>query len=442
MKLLRTALLAALLAAAPAFADTTFTYQGELTNSTVLANGNYDFRFILYSADLGGSQIGPIVTRSSVAVSQGVFTVPLDFGSVFGSEARFLEIAVKASGAPGYTLLSPRQPLTPASNALGLVLPYSTTFDAPDAGLALTNTGNGEVLRLISQADGYNITAFGNSAGGGIYSSVGANSQHSALAAYNAGTNPNTRYAAEFESISGSANRTAFYVRTNGTSGQALDAEVNANTTSAAIYARTTSNQNGSYAGRFGGPVSVECAAANCNTTYALRVIGNMNVQGTLSKSAGSFKIDHPLDPEGKFLSHSFVESPDMKNLYDGVVTLDANGNARVEMPDWFEALNQEFRYQLTGIGAASPNAYIAEEIKENHFIIASGTPYAKISWQVTGTRHDAYARAHRIPVEEDKRAEDKGRYLTPEAFGKSRERSIYRESEGHPAINPPARVP
>jgi hypothetical protein len=74
-------------------------------------------------------------------------------------------------------------------------------------------------------------------------------------------------------------------------------------------------------------------------------------------------KIDHPLDPANKYLSHSFVESPDMKNVYDGVVVLDYNGEAVIDLPDWFAALNKDFRYQLTAIGAPGPNLYIAEEI-------------------------------------------------------------------------------
>lgn len=439
MKRLRSILLTSLLATAFATsceAATTFTYQGELTSSTMLANGNYDFRFILYSADLGGMQIGPIVTRNGVIVTQGVFTVPLDFGAEFGSEDRYLEIAVKASGGPTYTLLSPRQALTPATHALGLVLPLSAAATTADYALTLSNLGDGEALRLYSNGDQPTLTSFANGTGGGVTSIVGNSSQRSAFTGYSSATQ---RYAAELELTNAASIRAAIYARTAGT-GQAIDAEVNGNTTATALYARTTSNQSSSYAGRFSGPVSVECAAASCNGTHALRVTGNTQVVGTLSKSAGSFKIDHPLDPEGKYLSHSFVESPDMKNLYDGVVTLDGNGNARVQMPDWFEALNREFRYQLTGIGAASPNAYVAEEIRDNSFIIAGGTPYAKISWMVTGTRHDAYAEKYRIPVEEPKGTAEKGRYLAPEAFGKSAERAIVRD-EHAPAILPPARV-
>lgn len=150
------------------------------------------------------------------------------------------------------------------------------------------------------------------------------------------------------------------------------------------------------------------------DSSYAGEFYGNVYVSGTLSKTAGSFKIDHPLDPANKYLSHSFVESPDMKNIYDGVVKLDEHGEAVVNLPAWFEALNKEFRYQLTSIGGPGPNLYIAEEVSGNHFKIAGGVPNGKVSWQVTGVRHDAYANAHRIPVEEDKPAALRGTYISP----------------------------
>jgi hypothetical protein len=141
---------------------------------------------------------------------------------------------------------------------------------------------------------------------------------------------------------------------------------------------------------------------------------GNLKVTGNIVKAGGSFKIDHPVDPANKYLSHSFVESPDMKNIYDGVVMLDGTGEAIVTLPNWFEPLNQDFRYQLTAIGAPGPNLYIAKEIQGNSFSIAGGTAGMKVSWQVTGIRHDAWATAHRIPVEEDKPATERGTYLHP----------------------------
>jgi hypothetical protein len=145
---------------------------------------------------------------------------------------------------------------------------------------------------------------------------------------------------------------------------------------------------------------------------------GGVQINGTLTKSAGSFKIDHPLDPANRYLSHSFVESPDMMNIYNGVVVLDGKGEAWVALPDWFEQLNRDFRYQLTAIAAPAPKLYVANEISGNRFKIAGGKQGGKVSWQVTGVRKDAYAEAHRIKVEEDKPLGERGYYLHPEVFG------------------------
>jgi hypothetical protein len=153
---------------------------------------------------------------------------------------------------------------------------------------------------------------------------------------------------------------------------------------------------------------------------YAGYFAGNAHVSGTLSKGAGSFKIDHPLDPENKYLQHSFVESPDMMNVYNGNVTLGANGEATVTLPDYFEVLNKDFRYQLTAIGTPGPNLYIASKVANNQFRIAGGNSGMEVSWQVTGIRQDPYANANRIEVEVVKNANERGKYVHPEAWGKS----------------------
>jgi len=159
---------------------------------------------------------------------------------------------------------------------------------------------------------------------------------------------------------------------------------------------------------------------------------GNVSVHGTLTKNGGSFKIDHPLDPGGKWLSHSFVESPDMKNIYDGVVTLDERGEATVEMPEWFEALNRDFRYQLTSLSGLQ-NVAVAKEISHNRFTIQSEKPRSRVSWQITGIRHDAYANAHRIPVVQEKPQAAQGKYLHPELFGKSISKSADQQAYLYP---------
>ena len=170
----------------------------------------------------------------------------------------------------------------------------------------------------------------------------------------------------------------------------------------------------------------------NAVTAMTIDSSGDVNIKGNISKGGGSFKIDHPLDPANKYLYHSFVESPDMMNIYNGVIALDANGEAVVDLPDWFEALNRDFRYQLTAVGAPGPNLYIAEEVASNHFKIAGGKPGSKVSWQVTGIRQDAYANAHRIPTEEEKPLHEQGHYLHPELFGAGPEQTVgYNERSG-----------
>lgn len=162
----------------------------------------------------------------------------------------------------------------------------------------------------------------------------------------------------------------------------------------------------------------VEFTSGNVHVGGHLSVDGNLSVNGILSKGAGSFKIDHPLDPMNKFLYHSFVESPDMKNIYDGTVITDDGGNATVDLPAYFEALNKDFRYQLTAMGQFA-QAIVSEEISNNKFSIKTDKPNVKISWQVTGIRKDAYAEKNRIVPEVEKSKEEKGKYLYPEAFEK-----------------------
>ena len=138
-------------------------------------------------------------------------------------------------------------------------------------------------------------------------------------------------------------------------------------------------------------------------TLPEVEVFGDLSITGSLSKGGGGFKIDHPLEPEKKYLSHSFVESPDMMNVYNGKIELNKEGEAWVQLPDYFEALNRDFLYQLTPIGAPAPSVFVAETISDNRFKIAGGPAGVLIFWQVTGVRKDTWAEANRIQVEESK---------------------------------------
>jgi hypothetical protein len=158
---------------------------------------------------------------------------------------------------------------------------------------------------------------------------------------------------------------------------------------------------------------------------------GNLDVTGAISAGVKAFKIDDPVDPANKFLYHASVESSEMKTIYDGSVTLDAQGEAQVQLPEWFEAVNGDFRYQLTCVGGYAP-VYIAQKISNHAFKIAGGTPGLEVDWQVTGVRHDAYAQSHPLKVEVEKPAHERGYYLHPELFGQPPEKSL--EWADHPA--------
>jgi hypothetical protein len=151
---------------------------------------------------------------------------------------------------------------------------------------------------------------------------------------------------------------------------------------------------------------------------------GHVGVTGSLSKGGGSFRIDHPLDPSNRILQHSFVESPDMLNIYNGVMTADAKGEATVTLPAWFMALNRDFRYGLTPIGEFAP-LYVKEKVAGGRFTIAGAKPGQEVSWQLTGIRQDAWANANRIEVELDKPGAQQGQYLHPVEHGQPRSAGV-----------------
>ena len=182
-----------------------------------------------------------------------------------------------------------------------------------------------------------------------------------------------------------------------------------------ALYARSK-NTGSAFAGYFVGDVYIN---------------GNFDVVGTVSANVKAFKIDHPQDLENKYLYHSCVESPDMKNIYDGVITTNAEGLATVELPPYFEALNKDFRYQLTCIGDFA-QAIVSKKIANNTFVIHTDKPNIEVSWQVTGIRKDAYAEAHRLIPEVEKTPDERGKYLNPELYGQPETQKIGYQIEQH----------
>ncbi|VXB93840.1 conserved exported hypothetical protein [Flavobacterium sp. 9AF] len=152
-----------------------------------------------------------------------------------------------------------------------------------------------------------------------------------------------------------------------------------------------------------------------------VNINGDLNITGNIAKGSGTFKIDHPLNPKNQYLIHSFVESPEMMNIYSGNVKTDNNGYVTVTLPAYFEAANKDFRYQLTTIGTFA-QAIIKEKVSGNKFVIQTSIPNVEVSWQITAVRADKFANENRIVPEKEK--EFKGTYLHPELYGAGKEQS------------------
>jgi len=163
---------------------------------------------------------------------------------------------------------------------------------------------------------------------------------------------------------------------------------------------------------------------------YGVYSTGNFGASGTKA-----FRIDHPADPENKYLLHYCAEGPEAINFYRGTVTLDATGSATVELPSYFAAINTDPSYTLTAIGAPMPALFISRQIDAAalaegaaaepgrpiplcSFDISGGVPGAKVSWRIEAARNDRWVRAHGTPVETLKDAAEAGTYQHPDLYG------------------------
>jgi hypothetical protein len=186
------------------------------------------------------------------------------------------------------------------------------------------------------------------------------------------------------------------------------------------------------------GPMVLVNENRDINEVAAL-LVGNIQVNGVATSAwfegdvlvendlevngSKNFRIDHPLDPANKYLVHASIESSEVLNQYSGNITTDELGLATVQLPEWFEAENVDFRYQLTVIDGRFAQVIVSKEIEKNQFTISTNATNVKVSWQVTAGRNDAYMKAHPMVVEQDKSANERGTYFHPELYGQPEEK-------------------
>lgn len=368
---------------------TMVTYQGRLTTADTQMPIDATVSMTLSLYDVATEGVALWTETKDVTVENGLFTTLLGDTAALDSvifDGRDLYLGIGIDGGPE---MSPRQLLSPtpyalhSENSLNRIGPDTMTGSSTDPVLTVEQSGAGAGVNAVSMGN-FGVRGESNLVGvlgvtnSTVSDAYGVHGMASSTQ-LSAGVRGDSSYVGVWGESSG---RWGVYGRTNGASN------------SYGVYG-SAGNGSGNFAGYFAGDV---------------------NVVGTISKSGGGFKIDHPLDPANKYLHHSFVESPDMMNVYNGNVTLDGNGEAVVELPEWFEALNRDFRYQLTAIGAPAPGLYIAEEVSGNQFKIGGGPAAVRVSWQVTGIRKDPFAEANRIPVEEPKSGNEKGTVLHSES--------------------------
>ena len=406
---------------------------------------------VLAGTDLTGGGTSGVVTLNldttkvpALAASSNIFTGSITASSFTGNGAGLTGVSASGLAAGtysnAYTFSNAANSFTAASVTAGSVSASNgvvgTSASSTGQGVYGNNTATtGDAYGVLgTSASSSGTGVFGlDSSGMGVYGTgvfgVWGNGESAGAYGYNAANG-------SYGELGASANGIAAGVYGSGPSGSGVGVYgtgltgVAGNSTSGTGY--------GVYGSAIGNGMGV-WGTNNTTTAYGVGVYGssssstgfagffegNVTVTGALTSGVKDFLIDHPQDPANKYLYHSSVESSEMMNIYTGNVVLDAGGEAVVQLPDWFESLNTDFRYQLTAIGAPGPNLYIAQEVQGNSFRVAGGSPGMKVSWQVTGVRQDAYAKAHPLEVEVDKPEGERGYYIHPELYGQPKEKGI-----------------
>ncbi len=288
------------------------------------------------------------------------------------------------------------------------------------------STGGRGVYGYASASSGTTYGVYGESMSSSGYAGYFVGSGSDALYVQNASTGRGAQVVA--------TNDTALWALT--TSGVAGVDGRNASATGRGVYGYATASTGTNY-GVYGRTAS--------SSGYGVYSLGNTGASGTKS-----FRIDHPLDPEHKYLLHYSTESPEVLNAYSGNVTLDGAGEAVVELPPYFASINKDPRYTLTAVGAPMPMLHVAERISAEaladgeragpgnvapacSFRIGGGAPGGEVCWRVEAVRNDLRMRLHGAPVEQEKAGPERGMYQHPEFYAQPLERGMDHRADGVP---------
>lgn len=356
-----------------------------------------------YGTSAAMTEVVRITGDGQVGIGLSNPAYPLNFASVLGDK-----ISLYGTGANhfGFGIQNATLQIhTSASNA-DIVFGYGNSA-------ALTETvrfkGDGRVGIGISTPDDTMLHTFTNSRA--VSATVESNtSGGTALSVLATGTLATVGGSFSSDSTTG----TAVYAIANANTGVTYGVSAFTDSNAAnAVAVRGECLRNGANFGVYGSALGASGWGVFAN--------GRLGSSGTKS-----FMIDHPLDPENKYLIHYSAESPDVLNIYTGVADLDGNGEVWITLPDYFAAINIEPRYMLTSVGAPAPMLHIAEEIVGNRFRIAGGAPNAKVSWEVKAKRNDPYVQQFGAPVVREKGEGERGTYLMPRLYGKPAEKGQF----------------
>lgn len=357
-------------------------------------------------------------------------------------------MVINATGKVGIGTTNPSKPLQVETNVDDLAIygrhrgTTGATYgvygqsDSPDGagvyGYGFTSTGVYGQTESVSGSGVYGIATATSGLNKGVYgqsnsiSGAGVFGLSTSATGLNYGvygqTHSTQGYGIAGRATAGSGSPIGVYGESMSPTGRGVHGNASSSSGTAwGVFGSTNSSDSFAF-----GVIGFEPSSSPGHAIYAL---GTLAATGTKS-----FQIDHPLRPGTHLLNHFCTEGPEPYNLYRGNVVTDEKGYATVSLPPYFESINRDPTYHLTVIGTFA-QAIIAQEVKNNRFVIRTSQPNVKVSWEVKAVRNDLWVQRYGFQTEQAKPDEHQGKYLHPELFAQPEERGIlYRPEPEQPA--------